>query len=216
MLYNNDYKERAFNMNYNLNLKKILNQIDKKKKPSLLLHSCCGPCSSYVITYLKDYFEITVYYYNSNIYPIEEYKHREYEQLRLLKALNIKYLDSIYDDEFNIVANGLEDLKEGELRCYNCIKYRMENTCVKAKVLNFDYFATTLSVSPHKNALWINEIGLNLEDKYNVKYLVSDFKKEDGYKKSIEIAKEYNLYRQDYCGCKYSLKNRRNGYEQIK
>ncbi len=194
-------------MNYQIELEKILNNLDDKK--TLLLHSCCAPCSSYVITYLKDYFDITVLYYNPNIEPIEEYEKRKNEQIRLCNIFNIKVLDCDYDNDlFHETVKGLEDVKEGGARCFKCYELRLKKTASLAK--NYDYFGTTLTVSPFKNSNKLNEIGLNLEKEYHVKYLVSDFKKKEGYKKSILLSKEYNLYRQDFCGCIYSMKEKIN------
>ena len=190
-------------MNYNEEMKKIISSFDKKH--TLLLHSCCGPCSSSVIERLKDYFDITVLYYNPNIEPKEEYELRKSEQLRLLKELNIKYLDIDYlNEEYHEKVIGYENEPENGKRCKLCYELRMEKTAKLAKENDFEYFATTLTVSPHKPSIIINEIGLSLEKEYTVKYLVSDFKKEEGYKKSIELAKEYDLYRQNYCGCLFS------------
>lgn len=194
-------------MNYQIELEKILNNLDDKK--TLLLHSCCAPCSSYVITYLKDYFDITVLYYNPNIEPIEEYEKRKNEQIRLCNIFNIKVLDCDYDNDlFHETVKGLEDVKEGGARCFKCYELRLKKTASLAK--NYNYFGTTLTVSPFKNSNKLNEIGLNLEKEYHVKYLVSDFKKKEGYKKSILLSKEYNLYRQDFCGCIYSMKEKIN------
>ena len=176
-------------------------------KPKLLLHSCCGPCSSYVITYLKDYFDITVLYYNPNIEPSEEYDKRKKEQIKLIKLLNanIGFLDVSYDnDTFRAKVQGYEREKEGGLRCHLCYELRLLKTVTLAKENNFEYFCTTLTVSPYKNAFVINEIGEKLANEYGVKWLHSDFKKRDGYKKSILLSKEYNLYRQNYCGCLFS------------
>lgn len=197
-------------MNYQKELEKILEEEDQKKKPSsLLLHSCCGPCSSYVLEYLSNYFEITVLYYNPNIYPEEEYLERKKEQISLIEKLSTKYKVSFMDCDYNPdiffhMARGLEDLKEGGERCHKCYLLRLEETARIARDNDFDYFTTTLTVSPYKNSLVLNEIGKELEEKYQVKYLYSDFKKRNGYKRSIELSKEYNLYRQDYCGCVYS------------
>ncbi len=193
-------------MNYNEEMKKIIASLDSKKK--LLLHSCCGPCSTSVIERLKDYFDITVLYYNPNIEPKEEYLHRKSEQLRVLKELNIKSMDIDYlNEEYHAKITGYESEPENGLRCPICYELRMAKTAKLAKENNFDYFCTTLTVSPHKPSKIINEIGLKLEKEYQIKYLLSDFKKEDGYKRSIELSKEYDLYRQDYCGCLYSRRN---------
>lgn len=191
------------NINYNEEMKKIISNLDDHNK--LLLHSCCGPCSSSVIERLRDFFDITVIYYNPNIEPKEEYEKRKSEQLRLLNELGIKFMDIDYlNNEYHEKVKGYENEPENGLRCPLCFELRLDKTASKAKENNFDYFGTTLTVSPHKNSKIINEIGLKLEEKYEVKFLLSDFKKEDGYKRSIELSKKYDLYRQDYCGCLYS------------
>ena len=191
------------NINYNEEMKKIISNLDDHNK--LLLHSCCGPCSSSVIERLRDYFDITVIYYNPNIEPKEEYEKRKSEQLRLLNELGIKFMDIDYlNNEYHEKVKGYENEPENGLRCPLCFELRLDKTASKAKENNFDYFGTTLTVSPHKNSKIINEIGLKLEEKYGVKFLLSDFKKEGGYKRSIELSKKYDLYRQDYCGCLYS------------
>ena len=191
------------NINYNEEMKKIIKELHGNNK--LLLHSCCGPCSSSVIERLKDYFDITVLYYNPNIEPLEEYLKRKEEQIRLLNELNIKFMDIDYlNEEYRLKVIGYEKEPENGLRCHICYRLRLEKTAKLAKENNFDYFTTTLTVSPYKNSKVINEIGLELQSKYNINYLVSDFKKEDGYKRSIELSKKYNLYRQDYCGCLFS------------
>lgn len=195
-------------MNYHNLCLEIINKLDFK--PKILLHSCCGPCSSYVIEFLSKYFKIDVLYYNPNIYPKEEYIKRKNEQIRLIKELKKMYeldiLDCDYEeDKYYDHIKGLEKEKEGGKRCQKCFKLRLEKTADIAKKNNYDYFTTTLSVSPYKNSKIINEIGLDLEKEYKIKWLPSDFKKQDGYKKSIELSKKYNLYRQHYCGCIYSL-----------
>lgn len=190
-------------MNYNEEMKKIIK--DLKGNNKLLLHSCCGPCSSAVIERLKPFFNITVLYYNPNIEPKDEYLKRKNEQIRLLKELNVSFLDIDYlNEEFHAKVKGYEKEPENGSRCSLCFELRLEKTVQLAKDNNFDYFGTTLTVSPHKNSQLINEIGINLQNKYNIKYLLSDFKKENGYQRSIELSKEYNLYRQNYCGCLYS------------
>ena len=199
------------NKNYNNICDEILNNLECKKK--ILLHSCCGPCSTYVISYLTKYFDITILYYNPNIFPYDEYLKRKDEQIKVIneieKTNNINIMDCDYDNEiYNNLIKGLENEPERGSRCKICYKMRMEKTAILAKENDFDYFCTTLSVSPYKNANWINEIGKDLEQKYNIKWLYSDFKKKDGYKKSIELSKKYNLYRQDYCGCIYSKLNK--------
>lgn len=197
-------------IDYQKKLDEILNTIDKPKK--LFLHSCCGPCSSYVLEYLTNYFDITIFYYNPNITEENEFKKRLNEQVRLINEISkknkIDIIEGKYEKEkFESVINGLEEEKEGGARCFKCYRLRMEETAKKAKELGYDYFTTTLSISPYKNAAKLNEIGEELESEYNIKYLYADFKKKDGYKKSIELSKKYNLYRQDYCGCIYSKRN---------
>ena len=197
--------------NYQLKLENILNEIDSPKK--LFLHSCCGPCSSYVIEYLSNYFEITIYYYNPNISEKTEFNKRLEEQKRIVRELPTKYkvdvIEGNFDnDRYEDIIKGLETEPEGGSRCYKCYKLRMEETAKMAKKLGYDYFTTTLSISPYKNANWINEIGEELEKEYDIKYLYADFKKKNGYKRSIELSRIYNLYRQDYCGCKYSIRNK--------
>ena len=177
--------------------------------PSLLLHSCCAPCSSYVLEYLSQFFNITVLYYNPNISPKDEYLYRLQEEKRFISEMKfknpVKILDCDYNaDEFFTVAKGLEKEPEGGKRCEKCFDLRLDFTAKTAKENKFDYFATTLTISPLKNANLINQIGESLAEKYNVKYLSSDFKKKEGYKRSITLSKEYNLYRQNYCGCIYS------------
>ena len=194
--------------NYHLLLKQEIDKLDYI--PNLLLHSCCGPCSSYVISYLTNYFNITVLYYNPNIYPEAEYLKRKQEQIKLINNIETKnkldFLDIDYDyNEFKEFTKGLEQELEGGSRCNKCFYLRLNKTCLLAKENNYNYFGTTLTVSPHKNAEIINNIGLQLEKDNNIKWLISDFKKEDGYKKSIELSKKYDLYRQHYCGCEYSI-----------
>ncbi len=192
-------------MNYQIELEKILNNLKGRKK--LLLHSCCAPCSSYVITYLKNYFDITILYYNPNIEPFEEYEKRKNEQIKLCQIFNIEVLDCDYDnDVFHETVLGLEDALEGGVRCFKCYELRLRKTASLAQ--GYDFFGTTLTVSPFKNSNKLNEIGLLLEKEYGINYLVSDFKKKEGYKKSILLSKEYNLYRQDFCGCIYSMKQK--------
>lgn len=195
-------------INYDKELDKILDNIHDK--PSLLLHSCCGPCSSYVLNYLKDYFKITVLYYNPNIDTCEEFDKRLEEQKRLIKEMNldINVISEYNHSDFEKIVKGLEDVPEGGSRCFKCYRLRLLKTVQKARKENFDFFGTTLSVSPHKNADKLNEIGLELEREYGIKYLVSDFKKKNGYIKSIEFSRKYHLYRQDYCGCIYSKRQR--------
>ena len=196
-------------INYNLEMLEIIKSL--KDKPNLLLHSCCGPCSTAVINRLLPYFKITVFYYNPNIEPYDEYLQRKQEQIKFINKLNnqnVQFMDCDYDNgDFKNIALGLENEPEGGKRCHACFKLRLEKTAKVAKENNFDYFCTTLTVSPHKNSQVINTIAKEISEKYNIKYLYSDFKKDDGYKKSIEYAKEYDLYRQNYCGCHYSKIN---------
>ena len=204
-------------INYDKILSDLINKLQlDNKTPTLLLHSCCAPCSSYVLEYLTNYFSITIFYYNPNISPKEEFEKRVIEQKRLLSELNVKnkisFIGGVYDSErFFEMSRGLESLQEGGERCFKCYKLRLEETAKLAKEKSFDYFTTTLSVSPYKNAEKLNSIGDSLSKKYNIPYLYSDFKKRNGYKRSIELSKVYNLYRQDYCGCIFS-KNARDRY----
>ena len=188
-------------------------------KPKLLLHACCAPCSSHTLMVLKDYFKISIFYSNDNIYPKSEYDKR-LEEIEIFVKKISDQIDVIHDEykeeDYNLAVKGLENLGERTKRCYECYKLRLEKTAIKAKKLNYDYFSTTLSISPYKVEKWINEIGYMLGDKYDIKYLFSDFKKEAGYSHSIELSKEYGLYRQDYCGCKYSLKERDERIERTK
>lgn len=179
------------------------------KKPSLLLHVCCAPCSSYVIEYLSEFFEITLYYYNPNISPESEYAFRLAELERLIAqmpaAQGVKTLPCEYDPErFLEASKGLESVPEGGQRCKKCYRLRLEKTAEAAVEGGFDFFTTSLTISPYKNADWLNEIGEGLSKKYSVQYLFSDFKKKNGYKRSIELSRQYDLYRQDFCGCAYS------------
>ncbi len=178
--------------------------------PRLLLHSCCGPCSSYVLEYLSAFFEITVLFFNPNIYPESEYEKRLSEQKKLIELMRFENPVSLisvpYDyTAFLACANGLEGEREGGARCTECFRLRLGKCAEIAKEKEFDVFATTLSVSPHKNAALLNNIGEKLSEKYGVFYLPSDFKKREGYKRSIELSKEYGIYRQEYCGCEFSL-----------
>ena len=201
-------------INYDCLMEKIIMENRAKSRvPTLLLHTCCAPCSSAVIERLAKDFKITVFYYNPNIEPYEEYLKRKEEQKKFLKVFPspnpLNFLDCDYEnEEFKKLALGLEKEKEGGPRCFRCYRLRLLKTAQKAKEFGFDYFTTSLSISPYKNAQKLNEIGLELEQVCGVSYLVSDFKKNDGYKKSILFSKEYNLYRQDYCGCVYSKKER--------
>jgi hypothetical protein len=207
--------------NYQRELEQILAGLDEKgegqstgehKPPRLFLHSCCAPCSSYVLEYLCRYFEITVFYYNPNIVNKEEYDRRVSEQKRLIEAYNrekrgfsIDIIDGDYEpDKFYAVAKGLEKCQEGGERCFKCFELRLRETAKRAVQGEYDYFATTLTISPLKNADKLNEIGEALSAEYGVKWLPSDFKKKNGYKRSVELSAEYELYRQNYCGCAFS------------
>ena len=197
-------------MNYQTKLLEIVNNLDSVKK--LLLHSCCGPCSTTCISFLTNYFDITVLYYNPNIEPKEEYEKRKREQLKFLHNFKgkhkIVFLDCDYDNEaFKTIAKGYEEEKEGGARCSRCFYLRLKKTAMLAKEKGFDFFCTTLTVSPHKNSQVINTIGEKISKEVDIPFLYSDFKKQDGYKKSIELSKEYDLYRQNYCGCSYGNKS---------
>ena len=196
-------------MNYDNEMKKIIKTLNYK--PKLLLQSCCAPCSTTVIEVLKDFFDLTILYYNPNIEPFEEYEKRKKEQIKIIEYYGLKYLDCDYDNEiFHKMAKGLECEPEKGIRCHKCYRLRLDYTAKKAKENNFEYFSTTLTVSPYKLSKVINEIGLELESTYDVKYLVSDFKKNNGYKRSIELSNKYDLYRQNYCGCIYSKRSNIN------
>ena len=204
-------------MNYQLELDKLIKELQQKQTdaayhvPRLLLHSCCAPCSSYVLEYLSQYFAITVLYYNPNIFPEEEYRKRVAEQKRLIAELPAKnpiaFMEGRYQpEEFFAVAKGLEDAPEGGDRCRKCFRLRLEETAKLAAEGGYDYFTTTLSISPLKNAQALNEIGQELAAVYEVPHLPSDFKKRGGYQRSIEQSREYELYRQNFCGCVYSMR----------
>ena len=186
---------------------KFLNE-EHAEKPKLLLHACCAPCSSYVLELLKNAFDITVYFYNPNISSEEEYDKRyaEFQKLGNYKVIKPKYNAKSFID----VVRGMEDIPEGGKRCWFCYEERLENTAIYAKEHHFDYFTTTLSISPYKNASKINEIGQSLANTYDIKFLYSNFKKDEGYKKSILLSKQFGLYRQDYCGCIFSYNERVN------
>lgn len=200
--------------NYQKELDKIIEKIGDKA-PRLFLHSCCAPCSSYVLEYLRQYFRITVFYYNPNITEDAEYRKRVEEQKRLIAAYNktqgypIEIIEGDYEPErFFEIAKGLEDCPEGGERCFACYELRLRETAKRASAGAYDYFTTTLTISPLKNAVKLNEIGERLTEEYYVNWLPSDFKKRGGYGRSIELSKEYDLYRQDYCGCVYSRRER--------
>lgn len=199
-------------INYQKWLDKKINEINNAENiPTLLLHSCCAPCSSYVIEYLSQYFKITVYYYNPNISPKEEYCYRAGEQEKLIGSMPVKnkvsFVEGDYaSEEFYKLCRGLENAPEGGERCVRCFEMRLKKTAELAAAENFDYFTTTLTISPLKDAQLINDTGKRLADEYGVEYLFSDFKKKEGYKRSIELSKKYKLYRQNYCGCIFSKK----------
>lgn len=210
----------AERVNYQRKMEEVIGRHrEAGEVPRLMLHSCCAPCSSYVLEYLSEYFEITVFYYNPNIDPEEEYRKRVREQENLIGRMDVKYpiqfLEGSFDQEcFYEMAKGMEELAEGGKRCFACYELRLRQTAQRAKEQGMDYFTTTLSISPRKNAGKLNEIGLALGEEYGVPYLTSDFKKKDGYRRSVELSKEYGLYRQDYCGCIFSKRQRekeRNG-----
>ena len=179
-----------------------------EEKPRLLLHVCCAPCSSAVLEELSEFFKITLFFYNPNISPESEFLFRLDELKRLVYEMDLKDVDIYvpeYDEsEFFEIAKGMEDIPEGGKRCEKCYRLRLLKSILYAKENDFDYVTTTLTISPYKNAQWLNEIGSELSEKYKVKYLFSDFKKGDGYKRSCDLSRKYNLYRQDYCGCIYS------------
>ena len=199
--------------NYDKVLEKTINNhVSKNEVPTILMHSCCAPCSSYVIEYLSKYFSITIVYYNPNISPQSEYYKRKEEQIRLINSMpvvhKISFMDCDYDNDlYEKSIKGLENEPERGNRCTVCFRLRLEKAAALAKKYHYDYFGTTLTVSPYKNSSLINSIGFELENKYDVSFLCSDFKKKNGYKRSIELSHEYNLYRQNYCGCKYSKRN---------
>ena len=196
--------------NYQIWLDNRLKEISQdNSKPKLLIHCCCAPCSSYVLEYLNEYFNITLHFYNPNISPEAEYDYRAEELKRLVAELGlqdkIKFIFEKYEPApFFEISKGLEDLPEGGERCFKCYELRLSKSAEMARTNNFDFFTTTLSISPHKNADKLNEIGGKLAKQHNVNYLYSDFKKRNGYKRSCELSTQYNLYRQDYCGCIYS------------
>lgn len=203
-------------VNYQKELDSIIEKIKQDSYvPTLLLHSCCAPCSSYVLEYLSEYFSITDFYYNPNIYPLEEYKTRSDELSRFIDEFDAKnkisFIEGKYEEGlFFEAVKGLEKEPEGGARCEVCFRLRLEESARLAKELGTDYFTTTLSISPLKNADLLNTLGMEIGEKYGVKYLPSDFKKKNGYLRSTELSKEYNLYRQDYCGCVFSKRNDAN------
>lgn len=202
-------------INYQKELDRVIEGLQQKGKvPKLLLHVCCAPCSSYCLEYLSQYFDITVYYYNPNISKKEEYEYRLSEEKRFISIKEFKYPVKLTDSEycpedFFRAVKGFENEPEGGLRCRECFKLRLEATAKKAKAEGFDYFTTTLTISPLKNAALLNEIGAEMAERYGVSWLYSDFKKKEGYKRSIELSREYELYRQNYCGCIFSRVTRK-------
>lgn len=202
----------AQNVNYQKKLDKLISEISEKNiTPTLLLHSCCAPCSSYVLTYLAEYFKITVFYYNPNIYPESEYVYRVNEVKRLIEELPVKNKISFIEGEYNPdlffeAVKGLENENEGGERCFKCYDLRIKEASEIAKREGFDYYTTTLSISPHKNAEKLNEIGEKYADE-KTRHLPADFKKKNGFKESVRLSEKYNLYRQNYCGCVFSKRN---------
>jgi predicted adenine nucleotide alpha hydrolase (AANH) superfamily ATPase len=208
-------------MNYQKELDNLIEKLVAENcKPRLLIHSCCAPCSSYVLEYLSNYFEITIFYYNPNIYPEEEYIRRVEEQQNLINSMplhsEVLFRQGEYQPlDYYRVVKGLESEPEGGKRCFVCYELRLREAAELAKKDGYEYFTTTLSISPHKNAQKLNEIGEKLASEYGVKYLPSDFKKKNGYKRSVELSKEYDLYRQDYCGCIYSQQDKGQDKEDV-
>lgn len=220
--------------NYQKELEQVIQSHQSRENvPSLLLHSCCAPCSSYVLEYLSRYFQITVLYYNPNIYPQEEYYKRVEEQKNFIRQFSahalsqeqkesgqfypIGFLEGSFDQErFYEVTKGLSDVPEGGERCFRCYELRLRETAEYVKRLEMDYFTTTLSISPLKNAEKLNEIGERLAEEYGIAYLCSDFKKKNGYKRSVELSQEYGMYRQDYCGCVFSKREREQQMEEYR
>lgn len=207
--------------NYQLLLEKELSKASERETPpKLLLHVCCAPCASYVIEYLTEYFDITLLFYNPNITDPLEYEKRAGELLRFIELFPHKnsveaIICPMDDGKFYEISAGQENLPEGGFRCFDCYRLRLEYTAkyMAENAVGYDYFATTLTVSPHKNAEKLNEIGTELSEKYGISYLPSDFKKRDGYKRSIELSREYGLYRQDFCGCEFSRGQKYGGEE---
>lgn len=196
-------------VNYQKELDHILSNLDSTAPPRLLLHSCCGPCSSYVLEYLTQYFSTTILFYNPNIQPEAEYQKRLEWQKKLITALPVQYPVTLLECEweggaFTEAVQGQEYEPEGGSRCTTCFRLRLNRTAELAKQLGFDYFCTTLTVSPHKDAQRINRLGYEIGERFGVAWLPSDFKKREGYKRSIQLSTEYGLYRQNYCGCLYS------------
>lgn len=198
----------AMKTNYQLQTDKCIAALQPDTRPTLLLHSCCGPCSSYVLEYLTQHFDVTVLFYGPNIQPEAEYEKRLFHQREVLRHINAKIMECDYDGAaFESIAAGLETEPEGGARCTRCFLLRLEETAKRAAAAGFDYYCTTLTVSPHKDAERINRIGAEMGEKYGVAWLPSDFKKRGGYLRSIQLAKEYGLYRQDWCGCRFSRRD---------
>ncbi len=198
--------------NYQRELDRLLDGLRAGvRPPKLLLHACCAPCSSYVLEYLSAYFSITVFFYDPNIYPPEEFARRAGEEKRLIEEMplprEVRFLEGAYrPEDFYEAVRGLEKEPEGGERCRKCFELRLSAAAREAKAGGYDYFTTTLTISPLKNADMLNEIGERLGREYGVAYLTSDFKKRDGYKRSLELSARYGLYRQDYCGCAFSVR----------
>lgn len=202
------------NRNYQRELDTLIGKLEETGRvPTLLLHSCCAPCSSYVLEYLSGYFEITVFYYNPNIYPEEEYRKRAAEQEELIRKMPLRHPVSFLEGDFDKgrfyeAVRGVEEIPEGGERCRRCFCLRLSETARLAAERGFDFFTTTLTISPLKHAGTLNEIGEKLAAEYGVSWLASDFKKRNGYKRSTELSREYGLYRQNYCGCVFSRRER--------
>ena len=203
-------KVNAMKENYQKILDETIAGLEERGEvPKLLLHSCCAPCSSYVLEYLSNYFYLTVLYYNPNIYPEDEYYHRAVEQKEFPTKYPVTFVEGNFEPErFYETVKGYENIREGGERCFRCYELRLREAAEYAKKLNCDYFTTTLSISPMKNAAKLNAIGGMLAEEYGIPYLYSDFKKRDGYKRSTVISAEYGMYRQDYCGCVFSKRER--------
>ncbi len=215
-----DYKKNTVKINYQKKLDELIKKLNGEVK-SIVLHSCCAPCSSYCVEYLSDYFDILVFFYNPNIFPRDEYLRRVEEQKSFIKNIKTKnkldFIEGDYNtDLFYDVSSNRYNQEEGQEACENCYEFRLKETAILAKKLNYDYFATTLSISPHKDSQIINKIGEEIESKLSIKHLPSDFKKKNGFKRSIEISKNLGLYRQDYCGCVFSKDERDKRIEDIK
>ena len=202
-MFSNQFNQK---INYDLKMQQQINNLNGKKK--LLLHSCCGPCSTACIEKLIKYFDVTIFYYNPNIYPHEEFDKRLVNQEKVLKHFKgVKIVVPDYDEQiFLFFVKGLESQAEGGLRWEECFKLRLKQTAIYAKLNGYDYFGTTLTVSSHKDEQKINQIGLKIANETNVNFLFADFKKHDGYKRSVDLSHEYGLYRQNYCGCRFSIK----------